>query len=598
MFRPICTALFLCLLIVTSGRPALAADPEPSATPDRVGRAQELIASIDQQTAELVAIFDRVPDAEGEERELLTDQGLRRREIIFRELGELVSLVASLRADEREVPEIERGTEQTLSRLSSAIADRLPARKRLLVKLRRERDAESGESYDELDRVVRSRQGWIDESFDSYGTMIRYKEKLGIDAAADRAFLEAEIEKHAELRGSQLRIASRRLEEARREASEYEGARAEEARQAMVPLRRKVDELTASVSRAVAVMSSLDMDATEYRQLLLQVTGQVTAEALDAKAIANLVRDWFDSGVDWVRINGGSLVVRLLVLVAILTAFRAIAGAARRLVDRGLSGPKVRVSQLLREFLLMAAYRGVWLIGILVALSQLGIEIAPLLAGLGVAGFIVGFALQNSLSNFASGLMILAYRPFDVGDFIEAAGVSGVAKQLNLVSTTVVTFDNRRLIVPNTKIWEDVIVNVTAERVRRVDLVFGIGYGDDIEKAEGILEAIIAEHPKILDEPEPVVRLHNLGDSSVDFIVRPWVETKSYWEVYWDVTRKVKERFDAEGISIPFPQRDVHFYPEQQSSVEDAPAKPSEDAPGTATDAAPAAPPEDDPSAD
>ena len=191
--------------------------------------------------------------------------------------------------------------------------------------------------------------------------------------------------------------------------------------------------------------------------------------------------------------------------------------------------------------------------------SQLGIQLGPLLAGLGVAGFIIGFALQDTLSNFASGMMILIYRPFDVGDLIEAGGVTGKVSEMSLVSTTVLTVDNQKLVVPNNKIWGDVIRNVTAQKMRRIDMTFGIGYSDDIAHAERVLAEIVQCEERVLADPEPVIRLHTLGESSVDFVVRPWVRTADYWEVYWDITRKVKERFDAEGISIPFPQRDVHL---------------------------------------
>jgi small conductance mechanosensitive channel len=190
----------------------------------------------------------------------------------------------------------------------------------------------------------------------------------------------------------------------------------------------------------------------------------------------------------------------------------------------------------------------------------LGIRLGPLLAGLGIAGFIVGFALQDTLSNFASGIMILIYRPYDVGDLIDVAGVFGEVNKMSLVTTTISTLDNQMIVVPNNKIWGDVIKNLTAQDMRRVDMVFGIAYSDDITKAEDILNDILKSHDKILDNPEPMVRVHTLGESSVDFVVRPWVKVDNYWDVYWDVTKTVKLRFDEEGISIPFPQRDVHVY--------------------------------------
>ena len=180
----------------------------------------------------------------------------------------------------------------------------------------------------------------------------------------------------------------------------------------------------------------------------------------------------------------------------------------------------------------------------------------------GIAGFVLGFALQDALGNFAAGAMILAYRPYDVGDLIDCAGgVFGKVSDMNLVSTTILTLDNQTRVVPNGKIWGDVITNVTAQRVRRVDLVFGIAYQDDIPKAETVLASVLKEHPLVLDDPEPMVKVHELGDSSVNFVVRPWCARDDYWDVHWDVTREVKLRFDREDISIPFPQRDVHFFP-------------------------------------
>ena len=217
-------------------------------------------------------------------------------------------------------------------------------------------------------------------------------------------------------------------------------------------------------------------------------------------------------------------------------------------------------SQLLVNFLGKFVKQVVMLIGLIVALSALEVNIGPLLAAVGAAGFVIGFALQDTLSNFASGLLILAYRPFDVGDVIEAAGVSGLVDSVSLFSTHIRTFDNKVMIVPNNDIWGGTITNATASDTRRVDMTFGIGYEDDIDKARTVLETLLKEHELVLDDPAPVVKLHELADSSVNFVCRPWVKTADYWTVYWDITRAVKDQFDVNGISIPFPQRDVHVY--------------------------------------
>jgi small conductance mechanosensitive channel len=194
------------------------------------------------------------------------------------------------------------------------------------------------------------------------------------------------------------------------------------------------------------------------------------------------------------------------------------------------------------------------------ALAALEVSVGPLLALVGAAGFIIAFALQDSLSNFASGMMILLFRPFDVGDVVDAGGVSGSVEAVNLVATSIKTFDNKTMVVPNNKIWGDVITNASSNDERRVDMEFGIGYDDDVDKALAILDEIVNAHPDVLPEPAPTIRMNALADSSVNFIVRPWAKTGDYWGVYWDITREVKKRFDAADIGIPFPQRDVHLY--------------------------------------
>lgn len=254
------------------------------------------------------------------------------------------------------------------------------------------------------------------------------------------------------------------------------------------------------------------------------------------------------------------LLSRVAIFLGTLLVFWIFARLARRMVRRALTSDRVKGSQLLEQTMVSITGKLVLLLGLIVAISFLGVELGPVLAGLGIAGFVLGFALQDSLANFAAGTMILLYAPFDVGDAVEVAGVTGVVDSMSLVSTTIKTFDNQRVIVPNSKIWGDVIKNITAEDVRRVDMVFGIGYDDDIPEAERHLARIVEENPKVLDDPAPVIKLTELADSSVNFIVRPWCATTDYWEVRWDITRQVKLAFDEEGISIPFPQRDVHLH--------------------------------------
>lgn len=194
------------------------------------------------------------------------------------------------------------------------------------------------------------------------------------------------------------------------------------------------------------------------------------------------------------------------------------------------------------------------------ALSQLGIDTTSLVALLGAAGLAIGLSLQGSLANFAAGVMIIVFKPFKKGDFVDAGGAMGSVDKITIFTTVMTTPDNKEIIVPNGGIISGNITNFSARDTRRVDMVFGISYGDDIKKAKSVLEEIINADERVLKDPAPVIALGELADSSVNFLVRPWVKSSDYWVVLWETTEKVKERFDAEGISIPFPQMDVHMH--------------------------------------
>jgi len=319
---------------------------------------------------------------------------------------------------------------------------------------------------------------------------------------------------------------------------------------------RDLDRL-AAISK---LLGRLGLDNTEYQSLLLKHGQSVSVFDLDAAVVEQRVREVWGNLRKGIIEEAPDYIVRLFGFLLVLLIFYYLSRLARRVVIAASERSRGEASTLLKDRLASMSSGVVLGIGLLMALSQVGISLGPMLAGLGVVGFIVGFALQDTLGNFAAGGMILIYRPYDVDDVVEVAGAFGKVKKMSLVSTTITTFDNQTLVVPNSKIWGDVIKNVTAQKVRRVDMEFGISYGDDIEKAETVLRNIIDDHELVLPSPEPTIKLHALGDSSVNFIVRPWVKTSDYWDVYWDVTREVKKRFDREGISIPFPQRDVHLY--------------------------------------
>ncbi len=197
---------------------------------------------------------------------------------------------------------------------------------------------------------------------------------------------------------------------------------------------------------------------------------------------------------------------------------------------------------------------------IIAAISKLGIQTASFIAIFGAAGLAVGLALQGSLSNFAAGVLIVLFRPYRVGDYVEAAGVAGSVEQVQILTTILLTPDNKQIIVPNSQIMDSIITNYSAKDTRRVDMVVGVSYDDDLDKVERTLRELVGADDRILDDPGCTIAVSELADSSVNFIVRPWVNASDYWGVKFDLTEAIKKRFDQDGISFPFPQQDVHLY--------------------------------------
>jgi len=312
-------------------------------------------------------------------------------------------------------------------------------------------------------------------------------------------------------------------------------------------------------------------DALERFQLVLtnwESKGGDGAELhLYANALTGTNVDLTDSDAAWLTIKGWLLsqdgglrwLANIIKFSLALVLIYLLSRTAGKITDAALNRNR-NLSTLLKLFIKVSVRRVILIIGFIVSLTLIEINVAPLLALIGAAGLVVGLALQGTLSNFASGMLILIYRPFDVGDIIEIDGVTGTVHSMTLLSTSIKTFDNQHLVVPNNNIWGTTIVNVTGSKTRRVDLVFGIGYGDDMAKAEQIMLEVVSKHELVLEQPAPTIKVNELADSSVNFVCRPWVKTENYLDVYWDITRQVKEEFDKQGVSIPFPQRDVHVH--------------------------------------
>lgn len=256
---------------------------------------------------------------------------------------------------------------------------------------------------------------------------------------------------------------------------------------------------------------------------------------------------------------GTRVVLALLVFIIGKWLAGKICSALARLMEKN------NVDQTLVKFLRNILYY-LLLVAVLVAVAgQLGINTASFLTIIGAASLAIGLALKDSLANFSAGVMLILFRPFKVGDYIEAAGESGTVDEISIFNTILNTPDNQRKIIPNGAVASSTITNVTAYPTRRMDLVIGVGYDDDLKKTKSILEEIIAGRDDLLKEPAPTIAVAELADSSVNFVVRPWVKTSDYWSVRFQLIEQIKNTLDENGISIPYPQRDVHLYSEEKN---------------------------------
>ena len=258
---------------------------------------------------------------------------------------------------------------------------------------------------------------------------------------------------------------------------------------------------------------------------------------------------WADYILPW----GTQIIMALLIFVIGKMVVGLVGNAMNKVMQ------KAKLDPILISFLTGILRNVLLLLVIVFALSQLGLDTTSLVALLGAAGLAVGLALKDSLSHFAAGVMLILFRPFKVGDFVEVDGVMGSVEQITILSTRLKSGDNKVITVPNANVFGNTMTNFSEQPTRRIDFVFGIGYGSDLLKAKSILEEMVANHDLILKDPAPRVAVHELADSSVNFICRPWVNSADYCAVYWDMMEKVKLRFDEEGIEIPFPQVSVHM---------------------------------------
>lgn len=262
----------------------------------------------------------------------------------------------------------------------------------------------------------------------------------------------------------------------------------------------------------------------------------------------------WSQGQQLIAAYGIKLLTALVVLILGIWISKFLRNSVRRVLEKRTVDPTIG------RFVTNIAYVALLVFVVMAALGQLGIQTTSFIAVIGAAGLAIGLALQGSLSNFAAGFMLVAFRPFKVGDFIEGGGVAGTVDEIQIFSTRLKTPDNKVVVVPNSKIFDDAIVNYSAMETRRVDMLVGVSYDADLAHVKKVLEELVNAETRILQEPAYQIAVSELADNSVNLVVRAWVRTADFWGVKFDLTEQIKVRFDAEGIGIPYPQRDVHLY--------------------------------------
>ncbi len=262
--------------------------------------------------------------------------------------------------------------------------------------------------------------------------------------------------------------------------------------------------------------------------------------------------------IEFLQTDGLAFGIDLAIALVIFFVGRLVISVIVRGISKAMQ--KNDIEKTLETFVCNLVRTALLIVVIIAAIGQLGIQTTSFIAIFGAAGLAVGLALQGSLSNFASGILIVLFRPYKVGDFVEAAGIAGSVEQVQILTTIFKTGDNKQVIVPNSQIMDSIITNYSANDTRRVDMVVGVSYDDDLDKVRKTLEEIVGADDRVLAEPALKIAVSELADSSVNFVVRPWCATSDYWPLTWDLTEAIKKRFDQEGISFPFPQQDVHLY--------------------------------------
>ncbi len=527
--------------------------------PTDLMRAQQLLGTLQAELDSLFVLETQFRDAEDEQLQLLRIQSERHIGIIDDIQPDLMKLLPKLDESAPETAKIRQETAKFLIAKFHGYERALESWSREIDILRNQRSDASAENLGDLEAQIGEARDRLNRLFPELKEIIEDADSLDIDTRKAWNRFDRILHNRAEALVGRLQIAVNTRENLGKKIKTSEQAGTPESEIGLERARlqyaeARVQGVAKSLKITVDLLGARGFETTQYRQFIIKTTGEISERILDPRVLLGLTKDFLEDLGLWFKDNGPTILVKLLIILASVVFFRlafrfgwwllrlvGLIKLTKLMIQLGhsLIGP---ISTIIGLFF------GLWLVGA---------DPTTLLAGAGVAGVVIGFALQDSLANLAAGFFILATRPFDVDDVIRTGTVVGTVKAMWIANTTVLTFDGRRLLIPNRKIWSDIIENRSVEPLRRVDFTVRVGYEEDIDQAIAILHDLVKGEERVLDRPATSVFVSEWADSWVEIAVRPWARNENWWPLMTDLPRLVVLRFAEEGIKIPYPRREM-----------------------------------------
>ncbi len=473
--------------------------------------------------------------------------------------AELLGMLQDLQEDGQPVDSLVEAFEGFLTAEARAYARGIDRSAERTDRLREQRLSTAPEDLPELNLLMQEEEARVDSAVDGQITTLEGADAVGLDVTRFWDPLDSFMVNRVEADVGRLQLAMADRTRQRQRVRQLSRAGAPEgelltARTRLQGAESRVQALVASLHRQANLLDRRGRETAQYRQLLIRASGEVTGDILNPEVFFGLVQDFLSGMWIWIKDNGPTVLTRLLILVGVTLLFRWGFSLLWRFL---------RFSGILKMRRLLADMTGRMVrptgtfVGLVVGFSMLGVNPATLVTGVGVAGIIIGLALQDSMANLAAGFFILMYRPYDEGDIVSAGSVVGTVKEMGLANTTIITFDRRRLYVPNRKIWSEVIENRSAEPIRRVEAMVKVGYAQNLDRAFGAIRSLLEEHEVVLSDPEPLLYVKDFGDSWLDVAVWCYVPTTEWWATTSSLPRLIRLKFEEEGIEIPVPSREI-----------------------------------------